>query len=156
MIILQDTREQNPWDFSFYGFTQQRQTLKTGDYTLVGYEDILCIERKRTTGEIAINIGSKSKPFYAELTRMGSYKYRFLILEFSEQDVSEFPKGSGIPYKTQAKLRISANFILSSITKISNEYGVNVIFAGSRENAISEVINIFNEIQSGQIDKPIF
>ena len=146
IIVIQDTREQYPWDFSFFGYTQAHKCLKTGDYTLAGFEDKLSIERKKSTGELALNIGSKSKAFYAELERMRKFEYRYLILEFSEEALKEFPNNSGIPKKAQAKLRISANYLMSCVEKIRSQYDVEVIFAGSRDNAINHVINIFNEI----------
>ena len=52
MIIIQDTREQSPFDFSFYDCDVSIATLKTGDYTIEGYEEIVCIERKKSASKI--------------------------------------------------------------------------------------------------------
>ena len=52
--IIIDTREQKPWEFP--GHTTAVQKLDTGDYSVEGLEDILCIERKQNTSEFAKNI----------------------------------------------------------------------------------------------------
>lgn len=155
VVVLQDNKEQIPWDFSFYGIEQRPTSLKTGDYTLLGYEDKLCIERKRTTGEIAINFGSKSKAFFAEVERMKEFEHRYIIFEFSEDILNEFPKRSGIPTKIHGKLRVSANFLISCVDRIRNDYGVEVIFAGDRDTAIQEAINIFDRVIN-ETGRPVF
>lgn len=152
--IIYDGREQLPWDFSFLGFSQQSSPLKTGDYTLAGYESSLCIERKRTTGELSLNLGLKSKQFYAELTRMMKYDYRYLILEFYETTLAEFPENSGIPEKKRNKLRMNGNYMLSCIEKIRETYDIEVIYAGGRNNAIDSAISIFNKVIAGEPFRP--
>ena len=52
--IIIDTREQQPWVFEDY--TTANEKLDTGDYSIEGMEDLLCIERKHSIGEIANNI----------------------------------------------------------------------------------------------------
>jgi hypothetical protein len=44
ITIVIDTQEQTPWEFP--GIPTVRRALRTGDYTLAGYEDRLIIERK--------------------------------------------------------------------------------------------------------------
>jgi hypothetical protein len=120
--------------------------MNTGDYTLEGYEDVVCIERKKSTGELAQNIGAKHVPFYKEMERMKAFPYRYLVLEFSESQVAVFPTDSGIPYRLQGKVRISANYLLSSIDRIRNEYDVDVIFANDRNGAIQCALEIFDKV----------
>jgi len=48
-VILVDTREQNPFDFSrFDGWFAgiEKKPLKLGDYSVAGLEDICVVERK--------------------------------------------------------------------------------------------------------------
>lgn len=56
--------------------------LKTGDYSLKGYEDRLCIERKAGFFEIWGNYAERDR-FEAELERMSKIKYRFILIESS-------------------------------------------------------------------------
>src|SRR5688572_1939018 len=95
--VLRDTREQCGWIFSRSKAISLviDSKLETGDYTIAGLEDKLCIERKASTAEIANNICEKR--FFAELDRMLIFPHRFIICEFSFKDVLDFPKNSGIP-----------------------------------------------------------
>jgi ERCC4-type nuclease len=43
-VIAVDSREQQPFDL--LGFATMRKTLKTGDYSIVGMEDRVAVERK--------------------------------------------------------------------------------------------------------------
>lgn len=147
MKIIRDTREKvGYWDFSFYGHEQYIRKLDTGDYSIEGYENNLCIERKKSTSELAINIGSDSKRFEAELERMKIYKYKYIILEFSVDDVLKFPKNSNIPKALASKIKISGQFIMKKILEYEKEYGVEIIFAGNQQKAIDLVLEIFQEI----------
>lgn len=146
IVVIQDSREQLPWDFTFHGFAQEVSTFKTGDYSLAGYEDVLRIERKRSSGELAVNLGSKSKQFYAELERMLEYEYRYLIFEFTEETLSRFPVDSGIPKSKLSKIKINANYLISSVNKIRDKYDIEVIFAGDSDRATDEAIQIFNRV----------
>lgn len=155
--IIQDTREQYPIDFSFYGFNQIVKKLDTGDYSIIGYEDKLCIERKRTTGELAINIGSKSSNFYKELERMRSYPYKYIVCEFPEDHLNLFPSKSGIPTYRHNSLRISKAYLLSCVAKIQADYDVEIIFAGTRDDAQSVMLDIFNKvIEDNGYRQPVF
>ena len=47
LTIIEDTRESAPLDFSsFRGVESVRQGLKTGDYSVAGFQDKLTFERK--------------------------------------------------------------------------------------------------------------
>ena len=144
--IVQDTREQAPWDFSFHDIPVRISGLKTGDYSLVGFEDILCVERKASTAEVALNIGKKKKAFDAEMLRMSHFKHKYIICEFSVANLLEFPKNSGIPRSQLSKVRISSAYIVKCLNEYSDKYGIEVIFAGCRENAIEIAMEIFDEL----------
>lgn len=143
--VIQDVQEKLNWDFTFHNFNQVRQKLKTGDYTLKEFKDDLCIERKRNTGEIAMNFGSKQKQFIAELDRMKTFKYKYLILEFSEDMLSRFPLDSGIPAKFLPSIRINANYLISCINRLQDR-DITVIFANNRDEAINEALEIFDKV----------
>ena len=91
--VIKDTREQDGWFFSPYDRCSGMEvsTMKTGDYTIKGYEDLVCVERKGSVTEIATNLGKKKKAFQAEMERMKEFDFRFILLEFSASDVLEYP-----------------------------------------------------------------
>ncbi len=147
MKIIRDTREKvGYWDFSFHGYEQSVSCLKTGDYSISGYEDILCIERKKSTGEVARNIGVDRVRFEAELLRMKDFKYKYLIFEFSVAQLLFYPKGSGLSREAMKKTRISPQFILKKLDEYEKEYGIEIIYAGNKEGAMEVAMEIFNEV----------
>lgn len=122
-MIIKDTREQKGWEFDeFNEFTVG--TLKTGDYTVEGYEDVLCVERKGTFGELAGNLTEKR--FWNEIDRMGSFKYAYVICEFELKDIMMYPYNMG---KLQSKIKVTGPFLLRKIIEAELR-GVRFIFAG--------------------------
>jgi len=137
MIIIQDTKEKIPWNFLIYDKCQSQlcQSLLTGDYTIQGYESDIIIERKRSVGELANNLGKKNKQFNNELERMQDFRFRYLVCEFPITRVSIFPQDSGIPKKLWSKLRMNGQFILSTINNLCERYGVELHFCENTESA---------------------
>jgi hypothetical protein len=58
----------------------ERATLKTGDYSVKGLENIISIERK-AQGDMLSCMGSSRERFEAELVRMLAYPCRCLVIE---------------------------------------------------------------------------
>lgn len=146
MIVIQDTREKYPWDFSFYNdITVERTKLDTGDYSIKGYETEICLERKRSVAEIAINLGKKAKQFEEEFARMATFRYAFVICEFNIEDIERFPVGSDIPKYKWKYIRMSPQFILSRLNKWSETYGIEIIYCGNTSNAEDTAITLLRE-----------
>jgi len=131
MHIIIDTREKKPWFFS--GVETTRAKLDTGDYSLAGLEDKLCIERKQNVSELAENVCQAR--FEKELKRMEEIPHSFLILEFSIDDIMAYPQGSNVPKRMWSKLKTKGPFIMRRISELCIEHDVNVIFAGDVDNA---------------------
>jgi ERCC4-type nuclease len=143
--VIVDTREQYPFHFSSSKISGTvSKKLDTGDYSITGLEDILCIERKASVVEFYNNITQKR--FWAELERMKAYKYRFLVFEFSASEVEMFPYGADIPKSVLVKLKISSAYLMKCIARIQVEYDVHVIFGGNKDNALYLVTNIMKEV----------
>lgn len=124
--VIRDTREKDGHGWTF----QQMEigTLKTGDYTLVGHEQEIAIERKASVSEISMNIFEKR--FENELIRMEDYAYPFLLMEFSMEDVMQFPAGSDIPKYKWKYLKVSPYLILKKILEFQIKYKTKWIFCG--------------------------
>lgn len=86
MIIIQDTREQRPWQFPPY-VQVTTATLKDGDYTVQGYEDSIRVERKSLEDLASCLCDKELRRFCGQLQRMRKYKYRSLIVEGTIQDM---------------------------------------------------------------------
>lgn len=148
MIILTDSREQTGWDFEFYGYESEIQKLDTGDYTIKGTNKLICIERKKSTGELAINLGSKKKQFDAEMERMSEFKYKYLLFEFSVNDIVNFPKCSGIPSNLLKNIRINSKYMLKCLEEYQNKYEIEVLYANNRDSAINFALELLQKAQN--------
>ena len=89
--------------------------LDTGDYSIEGLEDKLCIERKASVVEFANNVGHDQVRFLKEIERMKHCPYKFMIFEFSLSDLMNFPEGSSIPESDWGKLKVTNKFMLKMI-----------------------------------------
>lgn len=147
-IIIKDTREQIGWNFPVSSWCGGMQigTLKTGDYTIKGLEDILCIERKKSVEEISRNLGKLGKQFEAELERMSHIKYSFVVCEFTFWDLLNFPKFAKVPKVMAAKIKMTGAFMTRLITQHEIKYGVNFVFCGNVEGATTYTTNIFKRM----------
>lgn len=148
--IIVDTREQKPWDFND-NFNITKAKLDTGDYSVEGLEDILCIERKSSVNEVSNNITEKR--FKDVLDRMAGYPHAHILFEFDLYDILQFPHNSGIPPKLWKNLRITPLYLLKYITEINTVYGIHTHFCGNRTNAQSLAISIMKRINEQQTRK---
>src|SRR5215831_9478020 len=84
-VILVDTREQNPFDFSrFEGWFAgiERRALKVGDYSIAGLEDHCVVERKDLT-DLVHSLTTERSVFVRRLRLMGRYPHRLLVITAS-------------------------------------------------------------------------
>lgn len=139
--IFCDDREKNGWDADYLGpgFKVVRRRLETGDYTIKGMEDIVCIEKKSGWGEIAVNVGTKRllENFRAELQRMGEYPIRFLVIHDDPSHMYHT--------KTYAQ-HIGPNTLLQWFLRIQLEYGVPILCVGNKRIAKNTVRLLFRKI----------
>lgn len=147
-VVIQDTREKNGWNFDIYDSCIGTLTkgLKTGDYTIEGREDFFIIERKATTAELALNLGKKRVQFEAELERMLAFRHAYIVCEFSESRLMQFPKGSTIPRRRWRYLRMNGKFMRRKLHEYEEKYGVEIIFCEDRHSAEEKAIEIFEDI----------
>jgi hypothetical protein len=131
--IIRDTREQRGWDFPADPKTGCQgtvsQTMPTGDYTIVGLEDKVVIERKANTGEFSQNITQER--FERELVRLDAFPLSFVILEFDMSDLSHFPATSEIPRSKWKYLRITPDFLKKRLIEMQAAHSTRFILAGS-------------------------
>lgn len=132
--IIADTREQQPWEFSSEKIDQViSRKLDTGDYTVEGLEDKLCIERKKSVAELAGNVTDDR--FERELERMSEFPHAFLLLEFGIDDIMVYPKGSRIPKHLARKIRVKGPFIMKRLAEMQIQHNVHIVFGGDTDNA---------------------
>ena len=143
--VVIDTREKSPWCFSSAAILgTEYKKLDTGDYTVVGLEDKLCIERKRDISELAGNIHEKR--FHKELERMMDYKYRYLLLESSMTRLIEYPLHEDLPPTVLSRIKVSGKYLLKCVNRMQVKYGVNIIYCGNVFNAQWVATNLMKEV----------
>lgn len=146
--IIIDTREQHPWEFPYH--TTATRKLDTGDYSIEGMEDLLCIERKNGIAEIANNM-TESR-FKDVIERMSKYKHAYMLIECNYDQLINYPIGSDVPKKIWNKVKISPAFIMKFLTELSVKYNIHVIFCGcpswAEKTAISIMKRVYEHHQS--------
>lgn len=118
MVVAVDTREQLPYTFP----RSERMTLSSGDYSIVGLQCMVAIERK-TKRDALKCLSEKIRRFERELVRLADYDYAAIIVESTLQDFLIAP----------SFLRIRPEAAAATIVSLSVEYRIPVFFAGNRE-----------------------
>lgn len=147
-LVIKDTREQDGYHFSQFntcaGMIEQK--LDTGDYSIKGMEDKICIERKGCVEELAINLGQKKHAFLNEIERMKTFPHKYLVLEFSLEDLLKFPNETRIPLKSKSSVKITGRYMLKCLIEFELYNEVHVLFCGDKHNAFLAVSSIFKRI----------
>ena len=79
-IVIIDSREQKPLKFKM--FETEVKGMKTGDYTVKGMEDLICIERKSKSDLIStLTQKINRERFKREIDRMKPFKYKCVVVE---------------------------------------------------------------------------
>lgn len=120
MQIIVDTREQRP-----YGFDGAiRRKLDAGDYSVVGFERIVAVERK-TLADFVKTVLRARKRFDRELQTLASYESVCVVVEASEDDVRARRYQGAAPPAA----------ILGLADRIERAFGIPVVWAGDRQRA---------------------
>lgn len=122
--IIVDSREQRPWEFEDIKDICERGTLKTGDYSLKGYEDCIAVERK-SIADFTGSIGRNRKRFAAEMERASKIKHFCVIVEGSWFDL----------FTGNYRSRLLPQSAVGSAIGIMARYGIPVIMAETRKQA---------------------
>lgn len=132
IIIIEDSREQTPLDFSgFRGIESVRQGLKTGDYSVQGFEDKLCFERKSVQDLVGTLIGGHER-FLREMERMREFDTKYILVEHSPTILYAYCAKHGWNYKF--------NTIIQSLLAYAYHYQVRVRFCKDREDMAKYIV----------------
>lgn len=126
-IVVVDTHEQVP--FRFIERTTVRAHLSTGDYSVLGYEHFIAIERK-SVDDLLGSYGKERDRFFREIVRLSTIPHAIIIVEGSVEQALDARSFDGI-----SKRRILPSQFIGTTIAIMAKYGIPVLFAGNRENA---------------------
>jgi len=131
--VIRDTREKRGQGYTFEEDPYCQGTIikkvEAGDYTVEGLEDFICIERKKTIDEFAQNCVQSR--LYDWLARMSECKHSYLILEFTWDDVDNYPMSSKAPIRVKRQMKISPKFIRRILNDIRDDYGIHILACGN-------------------------
>ena len=123
-IVLVDTREKYPFDFS--GFKnwiagEKSIALKVGDYSIEGMEKLLVLERKTLTDLITTVIQQRTR-FFKLCEKMTKYRWKALLIEASYEDIKS-------PYDYEKYNTLAhPNAVSGTLDALEARYGIPVIY----------------------------
>jgi ERCC4-type nuclease len=129
-VVLMDTREQTPFDFSrFSGWFArvEKKALRVGDYTIAGLEDICTVERK-DLADLIHSFTVDRPAFINRLRLMSSFPHRLLVISAALSQVKS-------PF---AHSNIDPNRILQSLIAVLA--GLNIPFLCTETHELGEEI----------------
>jgi ERCC4-type nuclease len=129
-VVLMDTREQNPFDFSrFTGWFSgvEKKALPLGDYSVAGLENVCVVERKNLD-DLVHSFTVERSVFVDRLRRMSAYPHRLLVITSTLSEIK-----SPYPYSG-----INPNRIVQSL--IASLAGLGVPFATTENHELGEEI----------------
>jgi ERCC4-type nuclease len=142
IVITTDTREQLFLDFTkFRGVSSVRGTLKTGDYSIQGYEDQITFERK-SVQDLVGTLTSGHTRFLREMERMRSFKAKYILIEHTPDILYNYCAKHGWQRKF--------NTIIQSLLAYACHYQVRVRFCKDREDMAEYIVKKAREFLKEQ------
>ena len=132
LTIIEDTREQAPLDFSAFPFVEvERATLRSGDYSVKGWESRFAVERK-SLADLVGTITHGHERFERELERLASFQYAAVVVEAPEMDLRTGK------YRSQLLPRAAVGMI----TAFEVRYRIPFHFCGTRAMAAQRIYEL--------------
>lgn len=143
MKIITDTREQLNLDFSkFRDVESVRTKLDAGDYSVVGYENLISFERKSVQDLVGTLVGGHQR-FLRELERMKNYKEKYILIEHSPAILYSYCVKHGWENKF--------NTIIQSLLAYACHYQCRVRFCKDREDMAAYIVRKSREFINGRM-----
>jgi DNA excision repair protein ERCC-4 len=122
LVCVIDSREQTPLDLSPLVVVTKK--LDAGDYSIVGLESRVAIERK-TMSDLIGTLTFGRERFERELDRLASYERALILVEGDLSDVIE----------GRYRSTVRPQCIVGSFASFFARWGVTTVFVGNRRNA---------------------
>ncbi len=125
--IIVDSREQEPLPLS--RLQAVRGTLTTGDYSVVGLEQLFSIERKSISDLVGCCMGDQRQRFGRELCRLRGCRFRRLLIVGTEEDILQANYRSAI--KPQA--------VIATLCAFEARYDLPVVYKATPKLAARQI-----------------
>ena len=137
--VLVDDREKKAWDLPH---KIEKKRLKTGDYTVKGFEKIIAIEKKSGLIELLNDLTNGYRPTFERfLKRLSKYPVKVIVVEDTLSELSINRALSHIRRKSKGKARLTARSIYYWTAEIAVKYQIPIVFVGKRAK-----INLLPEV----------
>lgn len=147
ITIIEDTRETLPLSFDgFRDVTVIRQGLKTGDYSVQGYEDRICFERKAIGDAVSTLINGHTR-FLKEMERMRDFEANYILIEHSPSVLYNYCARHGWQNKFDV--------VVQSLLAYAYHYHCRVRFCKDREDMAKYIVTKAREFlkEKGEQDE---
>lgn len=124
VAVIIDTREQEPYGFDPMWVAPVRRALPAGDYSLVGYETAVAVERKTLDDFVATAVRARER-FARELRALAAYDLGCVVVEATVEDLLARRYRSGA----------HPHAVFGATVSIVVDHGVPVYFCGDRQIA---------------------
>jgi len=132
-VVVIDTREQAPFTFAatsnWIGGTVSRK-LDVGDYSIVGMERLLRLERKSLT-DLITTLMQWRKRFFRECEALARFGHSALIVEATYEDVKSF-------YDDELCTAAHPNAVSGSLDAVEARFGIPVIYTSQHRPLAEE------------------
>ena len=132
-VIIVDTREQAPFEFTDFpnwieGTT--RRKLDFGDYSVVGMERLIRLERKSLSDLITTLMQNRQR-FFRECEGLARFRHAAILVEATYEDVKSF-------YDEDLCTSAHPNAVSGSLDAVEAKYGIPVIYASQHRPLAEE------------------
>jgi ERCC4-type nuclease len=135
-MVLVDTREQEPFPLrtnhpNWIG-GERRIALKTGDYTVDGMEDMLCLERKSLADLVGCTVVGRRR-FLANCARLARFRWKAILIEATFEDL----KGGSFD-RFDIPSEVHPNAVCGTLDAIEAKFGIPVILTSTIRDLATE------------------
>lgn len=132
-VIIVDTREQVPYEFA--GFQNwiggiSRRKLDFGDYSVVGMERLIRLERKSLSDLITTLMQNRSR-FFKECAGLARFRHAAILVEATYEDVKSY-------YGASLCTSAHPNGVSGSLDALEARYGIPVIYTSQHRPLAEE------------------
>lgn len=131
--VVIDSREQLPYDFG-PGVPTVRKALKTGDYSIEGFEDVFAVERK-SLNDLLKSITWDRRRFKQEIHRGNDLGRFTVVIEADKQTILNWD------YERQ----VHPNAVMGTIDKWETWNNVEFRWCGNRDRAKEETLKLLKD-----------
>jgi ERCC4-type nuclease len=133
-VVIQDTREDPACTWRFPGCEVRVATLQSGDFSLLGCEETIALERK-TCADYLGSISHGRARFERELHRLRGFRFAAVLVEAPWAAIVAGDYASRMT--PQAAVATTAAFML--------RYGVPILFCGDKGGAERMALEFFRQ-----------